>query len=136
MNGHRHDDEHCGSERHDGGEGAGGGQRRDTGAAGTEFLDLEISQALGAEAERIARKALRELLEDAAEKRLKERLGPKLEALARLAADALADDLEANLAIEEVITRHGEARKDRAERAREAMRGAASDKGAARRGRK
>ena len=58
------------------------------GPQGTDFLDLEISQVLYGEAAGVAREAFRELLKDAVKVRLKERFGSKIEALAKIAADA------------------------------------------------
>ena len=48
----------------------------------------------------MARGAAEELIKDAIKARLRERLGPRLEAIGRRAADALADGVEASLDIE------------------------------------
>ena len=95
--------------------------RRYDGPPGTDFLDLEISQVLYGEAAGVARDAFRELLKDAVKARLKERFGSKIEALAKIAADELADDVETNLAVEALITARKQARRGREEAIRRAL---------------
>jgi hypothetical protein len=93
------------------------------GPEGTEFLDLEISKVLLGEASSLAREAAREILKEAVKARLRERLGERLEAIGRLAADVLCEDIEANLAIEERIGARREERKEIERRLREALAG-------------
>ena len=82
----------------DRGPGGGGGERR--GPPDTSFLNLEMSKVMYAEAQEMALDAGREIMREAIKARLRERLGEQIEALARLAADELADDILANLDIE------------------------------------
>jgi hypothetical protein len=105
----------------DGDEGGRHDERRPRGPEGTEFLDLEITKVLAAEAEGLAREAARELVREALRERLRERIGPELERIGHLAADRLADDLEANLAIEDVIVERKEKRRAQDESFRAAM---------------
>lgn len=79
--------------------------RRDPNRGGpnTGFLDLELSKVLYSEAESVTRVAFRELLKDAAKRRLQERWGERIEQLANLAIDELLADAEANLEIEATI---------------------------------
>jgi hypothetical protein len=86
-----------------------GGERR--GPPDTSWLQLEMSKVIEAGAEDLARAAVEEILKDAIKARLEERLGPKLEALGRLCADRIADDVEANLDIEARIAARREARR-------------------------
>jgi hypothetical protein len=81
------------------------------GPAGTEWLELEISQVLQGIAERHVRQMAEELIKDAMKARLKERIGAQLEAIGRRAADELADDMVANLEIEAKIRARTEARR-------------------------
>ncbi|MBX3127779.1 MAG: hypothetical protein KF718_13730 [Polyangiaceae bacterium] len=73
------------------------------GGGDTEFLDLEISELLLGQAHRMAREVALELMRESMRERLRERLGARLAEVGRLAADELADDVEANLAIEAQI---------------------------------
>jgi hypothetical protein len=77
---------------------------------GAEFLDLELSKVLFGEASELTRVAARELLTEAIKARLRERMGDRLDAVARLAADELIDDMEANLEIERRISSRQRAR--------------------------
>lgn len=95
------------------------------GPEGTEFLDLEISRVIHAEAGSLAHDAVRSILRSAIEARLRERLGAKLQAIGRLVADDLADDVEANLGIEATIATRHEARKSEAARVHEILHGGA-----------
>jgi hypothetical protein len=108
----------------------------DTGAPETQFLDLEISSVLFDEADRLCREAARELLRDAIRSRLDERLGDHLREIGRLAADALADDIETNLEIESLIIDRRAARSSIGDRVREIMRTKASARGKKRKGKK
>lgn len=92
-----------------------GPQDHEHGPAGTEWLELEISQVLQGIAERHVRQMAEELIKDAMKARLKERIGAQLEAIGRRAADALVEDMAANLEIEAKIRAHNEARRARAE---------------------
>ena len=98
-----------------------GGRRNEGGPPGSEFLDLEISQVLYGEAAGVARDAFRELLKEAVKARLKERFGSKIDALAKIAADELADDVETNLSIEALINTRKQARRGREEAIRRAL---------------
>jgi len=95
--------------------------RGQDGPPGTDFLDLEISQVLYGEAAAVARDAFRELLREAVKARLKERFGSKIDALAKIAADELADDVETNLAVEALIAARKQARRGREEAIRRAL---------------
>jgi hypothetical protein len=96
------------------------------GPVGTEFLDLEISKVAYAEASSLTREAARAIIKSAIEARLRERLGARLEALGRIAADELADDVEANLDIEARVAARRDRRQATEDRVREAMKGAAA----------
>jgi hypothetical protein len=98
-----------------------GGRSRESGPPGTDFLDLEISQVLYGEAAGVARDAFRALLEEAVKARLKERFGAKIEALAKIAADELVDDVETNLAIEALIQTRKQAHRGREDAIRRAL---------------
>lgn len=98
-----------------------GERRQEGGPPGTDFLDLEISQVLYSEASGVTRDAFRELLKDAVKARLKERLGAKIEALAKIAADELVEDVETNLSIEALINSRKQARRGREEAIRRAL---------------
>src|SRR5436190_1711006 len=71
------------------------GNERDRGGPGsdTRFLQLEMSQVLYAEAEAVAKPALRDLLLEAAKDRLRQRFGDEIAALANLAVDELLNDM-------------------------------------------
>lgn len=100
---HDHDHDHDHGHDHD-------DRDEKNGAPDTGFLDLEISKVLYSEAESITREAYRELLKDAAKRRLEERWGDRIAALANLAVDELIDDAEANLEIEAKIAGRTQAR--------------------------
>jgi hypothetical protein len=74
----------------------------------TRFLQLEMSRVLYAEAEGIAKPALRELLLEAAKDHLRERFGEAITRLAQLAVDELLIDIEASLDVEDQIQRRRE----------------------------
>lgn len=113
-----HDRRNDGREEREGRERGGEGRR---GPEGTEFLNLEMSKVMYAEAASLTREAARELLKDAIKERLRERLGTRIAAIAKLAADELADDVEANLAIEALIASRKQARQGQDEALRRAM---------------
>lgn len=96
------------------------------GGPDTRFLDFEIPEVLYHEAESLTRDAVRELLLEAAIERVRERMGDKLEALARLAVDELMTDVEASLDIASRIEQRNEARGRSQERVREILGGGAS----------
>jgi histone H3/H4 len=100
---HHHDHDHDHEHEHD-------DRRENEGAPDTGFLDLEISKVLFSEAEAVTREAYRELLKEAAKRRLQERWGDRITALATLAVDELLDDVDANLAIEAQISARKQAR--------------------------
>ena len=109
-----------------GGPSRGGGQSRGAGqpgggqpAASPEFLQLEMSQVLYGEAASMTHDAFRELLYDAIVERLYERMGDRIEGLARLAADELADDVEANLAVEAKVSDRSQSRENLRARVRD-----------------
>jgi histone H3/H4 len=112
MSHHEHDHDH--DHDHDHGDQARGGP--DNG-----FLDLEISKVMYSEAEGITREAFRELLKEAAKRRLLERWGDRITALANLAVDELLDDVAANLEIEARIGARNHARKAVEERVTEIL---------------
>ncbi len=103
-----HHDGHChcgcrGEHRdHEDGRGGDRQQRRD-GPEGTEFLELEISRVLYGDAQAVAHEAVRDLLREAIRERLRQRVGDRLRAVGVLVADELADEVDANLAIEQRI---------------------------------
>ncbi len=100
---------HCGCRgehhHHHHGEGGHGGGRdeRRGGPEGTEFLQLEMSRVMYGEAQAMSREAMRDLLREAIRERLRQRVGDRLRAVGVLVADELAEELEANLAIEQRI---------------------------------
>jgi hypothetical protein len=99
----------------DGREGRGG----QGGPPETSWLDLEISKVLYGRADTLAKVAAEELIKDAIKARLRERIGPRLDAIGKLAADMLADDVEANLEIEARIGARRDARRALDQRIRE-----------------
>jgi len=105
-------------QRRDGGGPAGGDPRPDT-----RFLQLEMSQVLYAEAEEVARPALRELLLEAAKDRMRERFGHQIKALAEVAVDELLIGVQASFDVESRIQRHQEERRSPEERLRELFKG-------------
>ncbi len=92
------------------------------GPEGSEFLDLEISQMLLGMAQNIARDVALDLIREAARERLSERLGDRLAEVGRLAADEMADDVEANLEIEGSIGARRERASTLRQRLEEALR--------------
>ncbi len=74
------------------------------------------------EAAELTRDAARSLLRTAIEARLRERLGPQIEAVGRAAADELIENFLANSAIEDVISGRREAKRRFEEKIREALR--------------
>jgi hypothetical protein len=112
------DDGH-GRSHHHGDHGQGEEPRR--GPPDSEFLDLEISKIAYGEASRLTRAAASEIIKEAIVARLKERLGDKLAAIGRIAADELADDLEANLAIEARIAARRDEREATERRVRDVL---------------
>lgn len=108
---HHHDHDHPG---HGGDQG---------GPPGTDFLDLELSQVLLGEANRMAQSVALDLMREALRERLRERLGDRLAAVGRIAADVLADDVEANLEIEARIVERKAGSADVEERLRAALAG-------------
>jgi hypothetical protein len=143
SDGRDHDGRHPGPEHHGphghhehghhGHHGHGGhGPEHRHGPSGTEFLQLELSKVVHGEAGEIAVEAARAILRDAIEARLRERLGPRLEALGRIAADELADDVEANLDIEARIAARRDLRQSTEGRVRDALRRAGPAPAAAR----
>ena len=105
-----------------GARGAGGTQDGNKGPANTEFLDLELSQVLYSEAEKMAKQVALDLVREGIRERLRERLGPQLHAVGRLAGDELADDVEANFAIEERIAQRQSRAEDLHARVQSALR--------------
>lgn len=100
-----------------------GDRRPDRGAPGTHFLDLELSQVLYSQAEGAAREAIQDILKSAARERLVERLGPRLERIAQVAADALVDEIQANLGIEGLIEEQKTRQRELPGRIRDAIAG-------------
>lgn len=82
-----------------------GGPNGGRDGADTRFLQLEMSRVLYAEAEDVAKPALRALLLDAAKAHLQERFGRQITRLAQLAVDELLVDIEASLDVEDQIQR-------------------------------
>lgn len=101
---------------------------RGRGPEGTEFLDLEISQVLFAQASEVAKDAALDLMREAMRERLRERLGDRLRALGRLAADELADDFEANLEIEARIAARKESAGGLEQKLRDALHGGGGER--------
>src|SRR5690242_14251215 len=97
--------------RHDGGERGPGSD--------TRFLQLEMSRVLYSEAEAVARPAFRDLLLEAAKKRLRERFGEEITALANLAVDDLLKGVQASFEIEAQIRRHNDEQREPNEQLRE-----------------
>jgi hypothetical protein len=105
--------------------GPGGGRE----GGDTRFLQLEMSRVLYAEAEAVAKPALRELLLEAAKARLRERFGGEITRLAQLAVDELLIDVEASLDVEEQIQRRRESSGGAEDRVREALGRKRSERG-------
>ncbi len=83
-----------------------GGDRREGGEGGSQFLDLEISKVLASDASRLARRALQDLVLERIKEQLVEMLGDRLDAMASFAAEDLMMDIETNLEIERhILTR-------------------------------
>lgn len=112
-------DRHDRHGNHDEGRDCGKDER---GGGDTRFLDLEISKVIYGEAEGVTREAFRDLLKDAAKERMRERYGDRIDALAQLVVDELLDDLEANLAVEDLIAQRAERSKEVAEMTRAILR--------------
>lgn len=93
----------------------------------TRFLQLEMSQVLLGEAEGAAKKALRELMVEAARERLREQFGEEIGNLADLAVDQLLSDIRASLEIEGRILENGEERRQTRERLRDIFWAAGDD---------
>ena len=112
MNDRRGDRGTEGDPRHrDDGDGHGGPKREsdvDGQRPDTRFLQLEMSRVLYAEAEEVAKPALRELLREAAKDHLRARFGDTITRLAHLAIDELLIDIEASLEVEDQIQRRRE----------------------------
>ena len=89
------------NEHHDQG---GGGNGPDT-----SFLDFELDKVMYDEAEAVVREAFRELLKDAAKRRIQDTWGKRIEALAALAVDEALADNDANFAIQAQIAARNEA---------------------------
>jgi len=123
---HHREDGDCDGGPEQGGAGDGGG------GPDTRFLQLEMSRVLYADAEAVARPALRELLLEAAKQRLRERFGQTIDELARLAVDELLDEVMASLEIEGKIRARGGRGEQTQERLREifARLGAGDEPGA------
>jgi histone H3/H4 len=99
---HDHDHDHCNdNDRRD----------QERGGPDTRFLEFELSKVLFSEAEGVAREAFRELLKEAAKRRLQERWGDRISALANLAIDELIEDAAANFEIEAKIAARNQARR-------------------------
>lgn len=73
------------------------------------FLDLEPTQMLKGEADKVVPAAFRSLLEEAAKARLKERWGDRIEGLARLAVDQFLNELDSSLGVEAILERQARA---------------------------
>jgi hypothetical protein len=78
-----------------------------------------MSKVLYGEASSLVRAAFSELLKDEIKARLRDRLGDKIDGLARIAVDDLLGDLTANLAVESIIGKRAEAKKETERRLRE-----------------
>lgn len=81
------------------------------GGPNTEFLDFELDKVMYDEAESVVREAFRELLKDAAKRRVQEVWGQRIEALARLAVDEALADNAANFAIQAQIAARNDAKR-------------------------
>lgn len=109
----------CEDQRPEGRPGEGRESREEGGRGDSQFLQLEISQVLFSEAEKVARPAFRELLLEAAKEQLRARFGDRIEALAKLAVDELLKEVDSSLEIEARIQRHQEERAPVRDRLRE-----------------
>ena len=89
-----------------------GGGGRDRGPAKARFLDLEPSLMLAGAAEKASRKALEELLVDAAKARLRERWGDRIDGLAAAAVDKYLSEMESSLDVERVLARQARASRE------------------------
>ncbi|HVH98628.1 MAG TPA: hypothetical protein VM869_07955 [Enhygromyxa sp.] len=109
---HDHHHDHCDREQP---------QQQQGGGPDTRFLEFELSKVLFSEAEGVAREAFRELLKEAAKRRLQERWGDRIDALANLAIDELIDDATANFEIEAKIAARNQARRTLEDRVSEIL---------------
>jgi len=100
-------DDQSNEQREGGGEGGGGGG----GGPDTGFLDFELHKVMYDEAEAIVREAYRELVKDAAKRRMQEVWGARIEALATLAVDEAMADADANLKIQALIESRNDAKR-------------------------
>lgn len=107
--------EHGGAERRD----EGGREERRGPGPDTRFLQLEMSQLLFGEAEKVTKEAFREVLLEAAKHRLRERFGEQLRGIAELAVDEAMNDVFASLEIEACIQERHDEREQRRERLRD-----------------
>ena len=115
----RRPDDQPDRERRDGPDGRGG---PDGGpGSDTQFLQLEMSRVLYAEAQGVTKQAVRELLLEAAKAHLRERFGETITRLGQLATDELLTDIEASLEIEERIHHRRESSGGTEDRLREAL---------------
>ncbi|PRP91234.1 hypothetical protein ENSA5_57090 [Enhygromyxa salina] len=95
------------------------------GGPNTSFLDFELHKVMYDEAESIVREAYRELLKDAAKRRLEQRWGDRIAALANLAVDEAIADADANFEIQAQIEARNEAQRSIEERIQTIIRGRA-----------
>ena len=114
-----HHDHHAGDDRRD---------SRGGGPEGTEFLELEITQMLATKAHELAQEASLDLLRSAIRSQLEQRLGPELDAIARVAADSVVADFDANRQIEALIANHRELKQSLLQQYQEALANARNKK--------
>ncbi|PRQ05212.1 hypothetical protein [Enhygromyxa salina] len=92
----------------------------------TGFLDFELHKVMFDEAESLVREAYRELIKDAAKRRLEQRWGERITALANLAVDEAMADADANLQIQALIEARNQARQSLDARVQGIVRGESS----------
>jgi hypothetical protein len=114
MSEHEHDDQQC-------------TQGPQGGGPDTGFLDFELHKVMFDEAESIVREAYRELLKDAAKRRLETHWGERITALANLAVDEAMADADANLEIQALIEARNQARRGLDARVQGIIRGESAD---------
>lgn len=124
---HHHDDHHHRHHHHDECTHHHDHGRESDGPDNTDFLDLEISQAIYGGARDLKIPVVMDIIRQAMRERLQERLGPELAAIGRIAADEIADDIQVSAEIEARIARRQEHSDDLLQRVRSALGGKAAE---------
>lgn len=123
--GHHHH-HHCDCHDHHHHDHHGHDHGHDQGPQDTDFLDLEISQAMYGGAREMKISVVMDIVRQAMRQRLEQRLGRELTMLGQLAADEIIEDIQASLEIEaRIVARQEQTRSSLEERLRAALGGSA-----------